>query len=415
MNRKQLLRQAFILVCIFQFSVFIFSTKAQVTIGADASPNTNAVLDLRANYETGKYGGLLLPRVALRAVNNAYPLTAHVQGMVVYNTANAGSNENSVTPGVYYNNGSKWIRQQETTQQDNRMVVFINKTSPNVSGALFDDVPPTNEDGTPNAEFSNDDTLKAKTNYLYTATNGSIWIYNGSTYITYTQPASTAWYKSGTTIDAGTDKTGGISRSGGVGIGTSASGLNSLNVLFDTSVSTSAINYVQGARIASFSQINSNTTHYQVGASVQAFQHILSSSNTNSGYLIGQFVQTFRTEAKANLGILQSMEGNRIHFGHGGNNIGKTYYAYGISMIPYVNSGTIENIYDIYLANYVGAGTAVNKYGVVVKGTTKKSIFEGVIKLGTDGGEPGLNGVIRYNAGLKKFQGYIDGTWVNFH
>jgi len=75
--------------------------KAQVTIGDQTAPNTNAVLDLRSNDKLG----LLLPRLALTATNLAAPLSAHVAGMVVYNTATAGD----VTPGFYYDDGTKWV------------------------------------------------------------------------------------------------------------------------------------------------------------------------------------------------------------------------------------------------------------------------------------------------------------------
>jgi uncharacterized protein (TIGR02145 family) len=54
--------------------------------------------------------GLLLPRVALSAVNLASPLSAHVAGMMVYNTATAGTAPYNVTPGIYYNNGINWER-----------------------------------------------------------------------------------------------------------------------------------------------------------------------------------------------------------------------------------------------------------------------------------------------------------------
>jgi hypothetical protein len=75
-----------------------------VGVGTDA-PNANALLELSsANM------GFLAPRVALSAINNFAPLTAHVAGMLVYNTATAGVAPNNVTPGYYYNNGSSWVR-----------------------------------------------------------------------------------------------------------------------------------------------------------------------------------------------------------------------------------------------------------------------------------------------------------------
>jgi hypothetical protein len=56
------------------------------------------------------------------------------------------------------------------------------------------------------------------------ATNNSMWTYNGSTYVTYSPPASTAWFTSGTTNDAGNSKTSNIYRTGNVGIGISTPG-----------------------------------------------------------------------------------------------------------------------------------------------------------------------------------------------
>jgi hypothetical protein len=53
------------------------------------------------------------------------------------------------------------------------------------------------------------------------AIDNSLWIYNGTSYVTYTAPASTAWFTAGTTNDAGSSKTSNIYRSGNVGIGTS--------------------------------------------------------------------------------------------------------------------------------------------------------------------------------------------------
>ncbi|MFV0391502.1 MAG: hypothetical protein ACK5KP_06445 [Paludibacteraceae bacterium] len=83
------------------------SLQAQVTIGSNAEPNTNALLDLKnASNENASTKGLLLPRVALTSTTAFTPLTAHVAGMSVYNTATTSD----VTPGYYYNDGSKWVR-----------------------------------------------------------------------------------------------------------------------------------------------------------------------------------------------------------------------------------------------------------------------------------------------------------------
>ena len=49
---------------------------------------------------------MLLPRLTLTDTSLPAPLTAHVAGMQVYNTATTGD----VTPGYYNNDGTKWIR-----------------------------------------------------------------------------------------------------------------------------------------------------------------------------------------------------------------------------------------------------------------------------------------------------------------
>jgi hypothetical protein len=67
------------------------------------SPNTSAGLDI--NF-TNK--GLLIPRVALTGAANTTvlnPITAPVAGMIVYNTATI----TDVTPGFYFNNGTRWV------------------------------------------------------------------------------------------------------------------------------------------------------------------------------------------------------------------------------------------------------------------------------------------------------------------
>lgn len=81
-------------------SVFL---NAQVTIGTNQPPNPNAVLEL-ATVDNSK--GFLPPRVQLIAPHSPSPLTAHVEGMVVYNTHPA----DSLVKGLYINDGTQWMR-----------------------------------------------------------------------------------------------------------------------------------------------------------------------------------------------------------------------------------------------------------------------------------------------------------------
>ena len=85
---------------------FCTITQAQVTIGSGEEPNADALLDLTENSAGTSTKGLLLPRVSLASTISAGPLSSHVAGMTVYNTATEGD----VTPGYYYNDGTKWVR-----------------------------------------------------------------------------------------------------------------------------------------------------------------------------------------------------------------------------------------------------------------------------------------------------------------
>src|SRR5690606_26926787 len=65
----------------------------------------DALLELESTNK-----GLLHTRVQLKSLNDAAPLSQHVAGMMVYNTATA----NDVVPGIYFNDGTRWVFVGET-------------------------------------------------------------------------------------------------------------------------------------------------------------------------------------------------------------------------------------------------------------------------------------------------------------
>ncbi len=65
------------------------------------TPDANAALDVSSTAK-----GLLMPRLALVATYNPAPLSAHVAGMLVWNTATS----NDVTPGLFVNTGFFWSK-----------------------------------------------------------------------------------------------------------------------------------------------------------------------------------------------------------------------------------------------------------------------------------------------------------------
>ena len=169
---------------------------AQVGIGT-SSPNASAKLQVDDPNR-----GFLPPRVALQGTDDATKSTptiaSPITGLLVYNIASAGTGTTAVTPGLYYYDGSKWQR-VINPQQD--ATVTFDGTNPN-SGA-------SNFSGTQNS-----------TDFIYVSnTDNSQWTYNGTTYVTYTPPASTPWRLSSGTSDAGSNKTASIYRPGKVGIG----------------------------------------------------------------------------------------------------------------------------------------------------------------------------------------------------
>ncbi len=78
--------------------------QAQVGIGT-GTPNSSAMLEVQATDK-----GLLPPRVALTASNAAGPISSPATGLLIYNTATAGTAPNNVTPGFYYWSGTAWLR-----------------------------------------------------------------------------------------------------------------------------------------------------------------------------------------------------------------------------------------------------------------------------------------------------------------
>lgn len=85
------------------------SASAQVKIGDNPTVlNVGALLELQSNAGTK---GLKFPEVALTSTSTWAPvLGTKVMGMTVYNTATTGD----VTPGLYTNNGTVWMKNEAT-------------------------------------------------------------------------------------------------------------------------------------------------------------------------------------------------------------------------------------------------------------------------------------------------------------
>jgi hypothetical protein len=83
----------------------VYNITGEVGIGT-ATPNASALLDLTSTNK-----GFLPPRVALTAKSGtSSPIASPATGLIVYNTASAGTGGDAVTPGYYYFNGTIWTR-----------------------------------------------------------------------------------------------------------------------------------------------------------------------------------------------------------------------------------------------------------------------------------------------------------------
>ncbi|MBS1634965.1 MAG: hypothetical protein JST26_03515 [Bacteroidetes bacterium] len=106
---KQILL-SFIASC--AFLQMVFSQNVAIN-SSGAAPAASAMLDIASSSS-----GLLIPRVALTAINSAGPVTSPATSLLVYNTATAGTGSTAVSPGYYYWDGAKWVSFGGTNGKD---------------------------------------------------------------------------------------------------------------------------------------------------------------------------------------------------------------------------------------------------------------------------------------------------------
>jgi hypothetical protein len=99
----------FIIVTSLLLSPLFMNIIAQVTIGSSVQPDNNSLLDLKEDGTTLKSTkGLLMPRVYLSNLVSPSPLVEHVEGIIVYNLQET----DILHPGLYKNDGTRWIPMQ---------------------------------------------------------------------------------------------------------------------------------------------------------------------------------------------------------------------------------------------------------------------------------------------------------------
>ncbi len=103
--------------------LFFTSISAQVGIGT-SSPSSSAQLEVNSSSK-----GFLPPRIALTSITDNSTVASPVAGLLIYNTATAGTSPNNVTPGFYYHNGSNWQRIINSDKQTTKYTKLINNVS----------------------------------------------------------------------------------------------------------------------------------------------------------------------------------------------------------------------------------------------------------------------------------------------
>ena len=94
-----------IFICILFMSLQIMKAQNVGINSTGANPDSSAALDVNSTTK-----GMLIPRVALTAVNSPSPITSPATSLLVYNTATAGTEPNNVTPGYYFWSGTAWLK-----------------------------------------------------------------------------------------------------------------------------------------------------------------------------------------------------------------------------------------------------------------------------------------------------------------
>jgi hypothetical protein len=155
-------------IVVLVFGLVFFTGNAQTGIGT-TTPSPSAKLEVASTNQ-----GFLPPRIALTASNAASPVTSPATGLLVYNTATAGTAPNNVAPGYYYWNGSAWV------------AILSNITTSSISG---------NGTTTTLTNFGAEINTQSGTTYTLAATdNGKIISCTSNSAVTITVPALTSGF-----------------------------------------------------------------------------------------------------------------------------------------------------------------------------------------------------------------------------
>lgn len=284
----------------------LHKAKAQVKIGNNPTViDVNSLLELESTNK-----GLLIPRVQLTGTANATPLTAHVQGMIVFNLTFVGD----AKPGFYVNSGTEWVPLADARDGDL-----------------------TTDGWVDNVMLSRVEIAK-KTSGVPRGVGEQFVSHNN----------------------------------GNIGIGTVSSANNIAKVdIVDSNIAhTISLNVknsnrnirVKAIQGISNSRMSANGTFLNVGIQAEANPQ-LNAGVTNSGFEHGLDVNSLRSflGGTPDAGTLEGLNAARFSYGHSGTNgtaATTTNNVRGLELNPLARVGVIDSMMDIYIQPFIASDVA---------------------------------------------------------
>lgn len=195
-----------------------------------------------------------------------------------------------------------------------------------------------------------------------------------------------------------------------VNISNVGSGKANLNVEGNINATTVALNLATidandngVAYISATPSVTSSASYSNNGLAIN-LAPLINSGVTDSGLVAGIYNNTFRSST-SDLGILSSLAGEVIQYGHAGSTAWNTTNAFGLHITPFHQSGTITNSYGLYLNYAQAGGTATNYYGIYQIDPLAKNHFGGYVGIGTTSPSSALHVV----GGIRKDIGAFSG------
>lgn len=287
-----------------------------------------------------------------------------------------------------------WLDGKISAQTD-QTIVFFNTASPNSGSPVF----------TPNQPQDTD--------VIYTSSvNNSLWVWNGTAYVTYIPPSATPFNLAGTSNDAGGNKTTAIFRTGNVGINvtTPLQALHVVGVIRQSTALSSVLkssaagdivaavagtDYLtptgSAAGLTSFPTLNQNTTG---NAATVTTIPTLSGDVTNTGNNVQLTTTGVTAGSYSNPTVSVDAKGRitTISSGGGAASLGEVYTD------SQNSGGSLTGLYEILIP----AGT------MLADGDKVEAVFGG--QLNTPGNAKTVS--FQFNTASVGFNGTINGSFV---